>query len=312
MTDETTKGAPVGTGLEDAEQVGEESGELVVQAQELIATIDSEEAYAALVEMIRTLRTTLGEIASAFDPICQATHAAWKTSTDMRKAYRDPIEEAIRAGNNSLSAYRAEQKRLAKVSRQKLIATAERELDRLKAEPDERGAVMARVTELIDKHVDDEDEIADTIATGLKKFRVAKREAKEQAERRRREAEEKRAAEWDLLSAAEEIDAVVEAVEAVEVELVAPEPEEAPEVVPPPPADAGTYLRRDWSVKVSDLKALCRAVADGKVPSTFVKPDLSKIRTTMLSVPPTDRSGIDWPGVDVSVEEIVVVQSGSE
>ena len=57
----------------------------------------------------------------------------------------------------------------------------------------------------------------------------------------------------------------------------------APSIVPPPaPVEApkveGVSVRETWDAVCDDVKALCRAVADGTMPATLVTPNLTALR----------------------------------
>jgi len=68
---------------------------------------------------------------------------------------------------------------------------------------------------------------------------------------------------------------------------------EKPVEVPPPVRTAGT--RTTWRARVVDLKALCRAVADGKVPEAYVEANLTVLRPLAVA---QKRRDIGVPGVE--------------
>ncbi len=279
--------------LREAQEIGEASGNLIVRAREF--SIDSPEENDDAADLVRALRSAKKGVAEAFDPVCTATHKAHQAATGARKKYLKPIEDAILLVAGAMNSWTAEQTRLAKVSRTKLLDAAGRALDRLEATDEEREVVLARVTELIDKGVDNDDELVDTVVVGIRKYR------KEQKERQ--DAAVKAAEDWDLLAASEEIEAAEEAAPELDVP-VRKEPAEVAKVVA-----EGTHSRTLWSVEITSVRDLCRAVADGVLPEEFVAADLVVIRRAMHAVPHDERDGIEWPGVDVVSEEHVIVES---
>lgn len=120
----------------------------------------------------------------------------------------------------------------------------------------------------------------------------ARRDAEAKA---RKEAEEATLAEAEFLAAsgdAKAADAVLEApiiAKPVEVKVA----EKA----------AGTSIREVWKARVVDIKALCRAVADGVVPPEFVEPNLSALSTAARSM----KHLLGVPGVEAYAEQVMGV-----
>jgi vacuolar-type H+-ATPase subunit E/Vma4 len=112
------------------------------------------------------------------------------------------------------------------------------------------------------------------------KQREAQREAETQAEEERLRAaivaEEAGASE-------QEVQAIVETPIAVVAPLVEATYKKA----------SGISIRSNWQAKVTDMKALCRAVGAGKVPVDYVQPNMSALNARARA----DRSTLDIPGV---------------
>lgn len=97
---------------------------------------------------------------------------------------------------------------------------------------------------------------------------------KEEMERRKKEEEDRlqQAAELEAAGAKEEAEALIQ--ETVE------ENEKPVEVYIPPPETPkvkleGATVKEYWSAQVTDLKALCRAVAEGKCPVSYIEPNMT-------------------------------------
>ncbi len=115
-------------------------------------------------------------------------------------------------------------------------------------------------------------EAEELLATAIKQWQD-KQERQRRIEQARLEAEACEAAERERQQREEEAlnAAIAEGTEEVYVE---------PAVYTPPPVAAKTYepvkglgITRRWGAEVTDIKELCRAVADGVVPETYVLPN---------------------------------------
>lgn len=102
----------------------------------------------------------------------------------------------------------------------------------------------------------------------------------EEAERRRVEEEARRAQEAEAEArieeaeqqgaTPEEVAAIVAAAEAAPAVIVAPSPK-------PQPIAPGVGTAERWTAQVTDIKALCRAIADGTVSTEFVVPNATAL-----------------------------------
>lgn len=115
---------------------------------------------------------------------------------------------------------------------------------------------------------------------------------KEEMERRRQEEEARiqAAAELEAAGATEEAEAIMQ--EAIEQK-------EAPvEVYVPPPITPraelnGASVKTYWSAEVTDLKALCKAVAEGKASIAFIEPNMVALNKQAQSL----KKELSIPGV---------------
>ncbi len=115
---------------------------------------------------------------------------------------------------------------------------------------------------------------------------------KNEMERRKKEEDERitQAAELEAAGATEEAEALVaETLEEIQkpVELY----------VPPPPTPrinlTGASIRTYWSAEVIDLKALCKAVAEGKASIAFIEPNMTALNKQAQSL----KKEMNIPGV---------------
>lgn len=110
--------------------------------------------------------------------------------------------------------------------------------------------------------------------------------------RRKAEAEERRKAEEEQLAEAEA--AAAEGDEAAAEEIL----EREPMVAPPPPPRArpkvsGVSTRETWKAQVTDIRALCKAIGEGKVATTLVQPNMPALNAQARSL----KAEMKIPGV---------------
>ncbi len=63
-------------------------------------------------------------------------------------------------------------------------------------------------------------------------------------------------------------------------------------VAPPTPKVQGVSFRETWSAEVDDIRALCRAIADGSAPTTYVTPNMTAIN----AIARAQKEGFSVPG----------------
>lgn len=63
-------------------------------------------------------------------------------------------------------------------------------------------------------------------------------------------------------------------------------------VAPPTPKVQGVSFRETWSAEVDDIRALCRAIADGTAPTTYVTPNMTAIN----AIARAQKDGFSVPG----------------
>ncbi len=115
---------------------------------------------------------------------------------------------------------------------------------------------------------------------------------KEEMERRKAEEEARmtQAAALEAVGAKEEAEALVaETIEEIEKPI---------EVYVPPPATpridlTGASIKTYWSAEITDLKALCRAVAEGKAPVGCVEPNMTVLNAQARAL----KKEMNIPGV---------------
>lgn len=211
----------------------EEKALSIVDQAKAVKVIDSE-TYTAAGIMWKSIGDMIKEVKDTFDPICEAAHKAHKAATEKRSKYLDPLTSAQKSVKQLMSAYDAEQERIRKA-----------EEDRLRkiAEDDERERRRVEQERLDAERKAEEDRLL----------------AEAQAAKDRGDNETA-----ELLT-----NAAVETSEAIKEQsaAIAQEPiYVAPVVVPKttPKMAGGPVYREVWAAEVTDIKALCLAVATGK------------------------------------------------
>jgi len=66
----------------------------------------------------------------------------------------------------------------------------------------------------------------------------------------------------------------------------------------------GVSYRENWSAQVTDLKALCRAVVEGRVPEAAISPNMTVLNQQARSL----KSALNWPGVKVISEKTAALR----
>lgn len=195
------------------------------------------------------------------------------------------------------------------VAARKLLALAEmrREIIQHHAEPKQKAfeahkSICAAEKRLLDPVAEAERIIKGSIGTyDMEQRRIretADRKAREESERLAMEQREREIVEAEAAGAAvEEVTAMIEA------------PMIVPRVAPMAPAiqhrpAAGVSTARTYRARVTDIKALCRAVADGAVAHTLVLPN----ETALNALARAQKGVLSIPGV--LVEEDFNVRAG--
>lgn len=66
----------------------------------------------------------------------------------------------------------------------------------------------------------------------------------------------------------------------------------------------GVSYRETWSAQVTDLKALCRAVVEGRVPEAAITPNMTVLNQQARSL----KTSLNWPGVKVVSEKTAALR----
>lgn len=207
------------------------------------------------------------------DPICSAANKLHKFATAARAALDDPLAEL--------------EAELKKVSLE-----ARTEINRRIQEQQEREAAAAKKAA---------EEAAKREAEELRESAAAQRkQAEEEAERLRAEGKTEEA--QALVQQAEQSAQHHEAVAADVVQEV----QQAPPVAFAQPVrqsvpTSGVSYAKEWYAEVSDLKALCRAVADGIAPEDAVTANMVKLNAMATAM----KSALKVPGVAARERPIV-------
>jgi hypothetical protein len=211
----------------------------IVDQAGAVKVIDSE-SYLSAAKLWKSIGDMIKEVKDTFDPICDAANKAHKEATGKRAKYLDPLTSAQKSVKQLMSAYDAEQERIRKDEEERLRKIEE---DRL---AEERRVELERL------------------------------EAERKAEEDRLLAEAQAAKDRGDNDTAELLtNAAVETSEAIKEQsaAIAQEPiYVAPVVVAKttPKMSGGPVYREVWAAEVTDIKALCLAVATGKASTECV------------------------------------------
>lgn len=134
-----------------------------------------------------------------------------------------------------------------------------------------------------------------------RKRQEEERKIREEEDRRRREEEARKREQEEKIRKAREAEEAGKQEEADEIldsvplpEPPKPTPPPAPRtVVPDKPKAEGASVNKYWSAEVVDVRLLCKAVADGVVPASFVKGN----EPILNSVARADKEKFNVPGV---------------
>jgi multidrug efflux pump subunit AcrA (membrane-fusion protein) len=217
-----------------------ETKALSIVGQAKAVVVKDSQTYTAAGMLWRSIGDMIKEVKDTFDPICEAANKAHKAATQKRAQYLDPLTAVQKQVKQLMSNYDAEQERIRKAEEDRLRKIEEERL------AEERRKEQERLES--ERKAEEDRLLAEAVAAEA-------RGDKETADA--------------LTAAAEESNEQIKEVAAA----IAQEPVYvAPIVVPKsvPKMAGGPVYREVWSAEIVDIKALCMAVATGKVSSECV------------------------------------------
>lgn len=220
----------------------------IVDRIEAIKIVDSA-SYESAGLLWKDIGSMIKEVKYTLDPICEASNLAHKKSTAFRASILDPLTNGQRQVKGWMSDYDAEQERIRKAEETRLA-----EMARL-------AEVARRTEELRILEVERKAEEARLLAAAIEADKCG---LIEQAD--------------ELLKAAENHNDETAQV-AVEILLA---PAYTPPIVLPkttPKLTGGPVYQERWSAEVTDIKALCLAVADGTASPELVLANMPALNT---------------------------------
>ena len=262
--------------IEKVPDLMEKVNPVILRAQGL--QIRSHQDFEACVIEARVVKDFIAEVEKTFADPKKKAHEAHKAIVSAEKKHLDPLLAADKILKDKMVAWKEEQERIRK---------AEEERIRREREEEERKRREALEKELAEKRRIEEERLAKERAEAEAVRKKAEDEALEKA-RKLEEAGAKEEAERALKRAAAqaELDRIMAETREAERKLEAAREEErlreiaeapvyVPEVIlPPAPKVSGFSTAKIWSAEVKDLRLLCRAVADGKVSTEAVLPNM--------------------------------------
>ncbi len=237
--------------LIETEEVETKSLTIIDQAK-AVAVRDAD-TYTAAGFLWKQIGEMIKEVKGTFDPICDAANKAHKAATEKRAQYLDPLTAAQKSVKALMSAYDAEQEKIRKAEEERLATIARAE------EEDRRQKEQA----------------------------LLEAEGKAEADRLLEEAEaaEKRG---DNDAAESLTEAAIQTTDQTNqiIASIAAAPVYVPPVVVPkstPKMAGGPVYQERWYAEVTDIKALCRAVADGKASPEYVMANMPQLNRMAIS-----------------------------
>ncbi|MEC4683396.1 MAG: hypothetical protein VST70_06940 [Nitrospirota bacterium] len=248
------------------------------QAKAIQVTCKEEAEFA--VTFIRQKKTVLTTFIEWFSDVKKASWDAHQVNLGKEKSIKNPYEEAIRIVNDKLLAHEEEKKRLARIEAER-IRKEEEEKERVRraqeeAERKERQRIEDETREKENARL--KADMETFAAEKLEQARLLEESGKKaQAERILREA----AAKAELQKLIDENRRLREEVEKAEADRLAQEALEAPIYIQEPiiveEKIDGLTIPKAWKAEVSDIRALCRGIAEGKTPPDVISVNQSKI-----------------------------------
>lgn len=244
--------------------------------------VSSDEQRTAAAEYLLVVADLRREVEDHHAPIIKAAHAAHKAAIAACNKLLVPLQKAEEILKSRIGAYDLKKRQEAEAERQRLLAQ-------------QREAEMAA--------------------------RRAQQEAERQAAEARRKAEEeaRKAHEAEIEKQIELAEANNASAAEIQAIIDTPTPPVQPMYVPPPPAVVpvavfvpppmvkeppkvqGVKSLVNYKAEVYDVKALCRAVADGTQPEELIAPNLVALNRMAKAAP----KSLNIPGVRV-VEGTVI------
>jgi len=246
--------------MENVEQVGEKA--LTIYEQAMVVKITNNESYINAGVLWKNTKDMMKEISDTFDPIIESAHLSHKKAIEQKNKYYKPLETASKSIKQLMATYDAEQERIRLAEQRRLEEEARKaeearrqeELARLE---DERKAEEERLLqEAIEAEANGNNDVAETI---MQEIEIKEQEIQE------------------------------------EIKTV----KEEPVFIPPPivqktvPKVNGLKYSIRWDFEVTDIMALIKAVASGKLPKEALQVNTTLIRQQVTSL----KDAFNWPGI---------------
>jgi len=247
--------------LVETEDVETKALSIVDQAKAV--TVCSPESYTAAGFLWKQIGEMIKEVKDTFDPICDATNKAHKAATEKRAKYLDPLNTVYKSVKALMSAYDAEQERIRKAEEERLAKIAREEEGKRRKEEQER----------------------------LEAERKAEEERLLNEAQAAQDRGDNETAELLTNAAVETSEAIKEQAAAIVQEPIYVAPVVVPKAVPK--MAGGPIYREVWAAEVIDIKALCLAVATGKISPENVLPNMVVLNRQAVAL----KNTLNIPGV---------------
>jgi hypothetical protein len=247
----------------DRADLEQQVSELVQMAQSITirdqATLDA--AGLMLTERIKPLQKQADDI---FDPIISAANKSHKAALAAKAKVRGPLDAAELVLKDGIDAYCAEKDRLAAIEAERLRDEQE-ERDRIERERLEQERIMTQNqlnSELVLSHAEEVEAQIEALGPNASPDDIAR------------------------LCAAPEPEPIYVA---PELPMFSP----VPALVPAYTRPKGISTPKTFVAEVTDIRLLCRAIADGKEPAHYVTPNM----TALNQLARAQKNAMALPGV---------------
>lgn len=228
-----------------------------------LSPIRTNEEYVFVGELWKTGKALLEEINEGYDSLIKKAHELHKDAIAKKARYYVPTESGVKAAKKLLSDYSLEQERIRKAEEERLRKIEEDRLAEERRKEQERLAAEAKA---------EEDRLLNEAMAAEQRGDTETAEA--------------------LTNAAVESSAQINEV----IASVAAEPIYVPPVVVPkavPKMAGGPVYREVWAAEVTDIKALCMAVATGKASTECVTGNMVSLNRQAVAL----KNTLNIPGV---------------
>jgi hypothetical protein len=135
--------------------IKDRTSDIVIDATSM--KISNRESFEYAVTYLKIIKELEKEVKATFDPIVKETHKAWRTATEQRKKYLNPINDAEGTIKRKIANYHMEQEKIRREEEEKKrreLEEKERELQLQKAIELEEQGKNEKAVETLEKEIE--------------------------------------------------------------------------------------------------------------------------------------------------------------